>query len=383
MFDKPIKIIQPTLCAPEEIAEEMKRIFSSGEITSAGYVAAFERACAGYLGVEHAVAVSSATSALMLAVKGLKLTGEVIVPSFTFTATVHALVWNGLTPVFVDCEEGSYNIDVQKIQEKITPNTSAIMPVYIYGSPPDIEGLEIVSRTNGLKLVFDSAQGFGAEYQGVRAGRFGNCEIFSLSPTKVLTAVEGGLLTTNDDALARYVREARDYGKKGDDIEHVGLSSRMSEVNAVIGLANMRNVDRCIENRRQLIETYQACLDDLDGISFQKVPLWNKSSGNYMVIFVDPDRFGMTRDDLNRALGSENIQTKKYFYPAVHQQKAYFPMNIMYEGKLPVTERAARRALALPLYGHMKKDMVEQVCRAIHRICTWHAKRISELSPGT
>jgi len=368
MFKEKLHITRPTLIDVDELIGGLREIFSSGNVTVSKYVKLFEQECARYLGVKEAVAVSSATSGLMLAVKALGLTGEVIVPSFTFTATVHSLIWNGLTPVFVDCEEGTYNIDVKEIEKKITPRTSAVMPVYIFGNPPWIKELENIAEKNNLKLIFDSAQAFGAEYGGVRVGGFGDCEVFSLSPTKVLTAIEGGLVTTNNIKLAEYLRRARDYGKRGEDIECVGLSARMSELHALVGLKNLGNVEKCLKTRRDLIALYQRLLKDINGISFQEVLPGNKSSGNYMVIFIDKERFGMSRDRLYEALKADNIETKKYFYPAVHMQEAYRAFRKAYEGKLPVTEKASGTGLALPLYGHMEPVIVEKVCGAIMRI---------------
>ena len=376
MFKEKLHIIRPTLFDPAEMMVELREIFSSGNVTVSKCVKLFEQECARYLGVKEAVAVSSATSGLMLAVKALGLTGEVIVPSFTFTATVHSLIWNGLTPVFVDCEEGTYNIDVNEIERKITPKTSAIMPVYIFGNPPRMRELAEIEKKHGLKLVFDSAQAFGAEYEGVRAGGFGDCEVFSLSPTKVLTAIEGGLVTTNNIKLAEYLRKARDYGKRGEDIECVGLSARMSELHGLVGLKNLSNVEKCLKTRRDLIALYRGLLKDINGIGFQDVFTGNKSSGNYMVIFIDEQRFGMSRDKLYEALEAENIETKKYFYPAVHMQKAYRAFREEYEGKLPVTEKASETGLALPLYGHMEPVSVEKVCRAIMRIHSFMNEKI-------
>lgn len=365
MFKEKLHIIRPTLVDMDDIVKELREIFLSKNVTLSKFVRLFEEACAKYLGVKEAVAVSSATSGLMLAVKALGLKGEVIVPSFTFTATVHSLIWNGLMPVFVDCERGTYNIDIKDVERKITARTSGIMPVYIFGNPPRIKEIAKIAKKHGLKLIFDSAQAFGAEYGGVRAGRFGDCEVFSLSPTKVLTSIEGGLVTTNNTKLAEYLRMARDYGKCGEDIECVGLSARMSELHALVGLKNLRNVEKCLKTRRDLIALYQRLLKDIPGIGFQNILPGDKSSGNYMVIFIDEKRFGMSRNSLYEALKEENIETKKYFYPAVHMQKAYRAFRKAYEGKLPVTEKASLTGLALPLYGHMEPVAVEKVCRAI------------------
>ncbi|MFA5197606.1 MAG: DegT/DnrJ/EryC1/StrS family aminotransferase [Patescibacteria group bacterium] len=365
VFREKLRIIRPTLFSPADMGAEIEEIFSTGNVTVSKYGALFEKKCRKYLGVKEAVAVSSATSGLMLAVKALGLKGEVIVPSFTFTATVHSLIWNGLTPVFVDCEEGTYNIDVRDVERKITAKTSAIVPVYIFGNPPRIGELAKIAKKHGLKLVFDSAQAFGAEYGGVRAGGFGDCEVMSLSPTKVLTAIEGGLVTTNNIKLAEYLRRARDYGKRGEDVECAGLSARMSELHALVGLKNLDHVKKCLKIRRDLILLYQKLLKNVNGIGFQDVLPGNKSSGNYMVVFIDEKWFGISRDMLYEALKAENIETKKYFYPAVHMQKAYRAFRKVYQGKLPVTEKASRTGLALPLYGHMKPVSVEKVCRAI------------------
>ncbi|MFH1678712.1 MAG: DegT/DnrJ/EryC1/StrS family aminotransferase [Candidatus Omnitrophota bacterium] len=380
VFKELLPIIRPTLFDPKEVATGIKEVFSSGSVTISKYVKVFEDACARYLGVKNAVAVSSATSGLILGVKGLRLRGEVIVPSFTFTATVHSLIWNNIKPVFVDCEEGTYNIDVTKIEQKITSRTSAIMPVYIFGNPPGIRELEEISRRNNLKLIFDSAQAFGAEYEGIKAGCFGNCEVFSLSPTKVLTTIEGGLVTTDNDELAEFIRSARDYGKSRDgvDMDYIGLSARMSEIHALIGLKNLKDIKKCLTVRQELIELYKRFLSNIDGISFQKILPGAKSSGNYMVIFINEERFGMSRDDLYEALKAENIQAKKYFFPAVHMQKAYFICRPEYEGRLPVTEKASQEGLALPLYGHMQAEVVEKVCWAIRRICSYKLQVISQ-----
>ncbi len=371
LFKEKVSIIKPTLFDHTEIDSEMQEIFSTGNVTVSKYVRQFEKECAQYFGVRQVVAVANATTGLMLAVKGLGLSGEVIVPSFTFTATVHSLVWNNITPVFVDCEEGTYNIDVSKVKEKITAKTSAIMPVYIFGNPPRIKELEEIAKRNNLKLIFDSAQAFGAEYKGIKAGGFGDCEIFSLSPTKVLTAIEGGLIATNDEELAGFLRQVRDYGKTidGKNIEFVGLNARMSELHALVGLKNLKNIEKCLKTRRELIALYKAFLGGIDGLSFQEVLLENTASGNYMVIFVDKKLFGISRDDLCEALKAENIETKKYFHPPIHMQKAYFELRAKYAERLPVTEKASERGLALPLYGHMDTETAEKVCCAIRRIC--------------
>jgi dTDP-4-amino-4,6-dideoxygalactose transaminase len=347
-------------------------VWQSGQVTVGKYTRRFEEAVEQTLKVRHAIAVSSCTSGLMLAVKALELTGEVIVPSFTFAATVHALIWNNCTPVFVDCENGTYNIDVTQIEPLITERTSAIMPVYTYGLPPRVDEIERVATKHSLKVLFDSAQGLGAKYKERWAGGFGHVEVFSLSPTKVVSAIEGGLITTNDDELARRLRSMRDYGKAADgwDMEFVGLSARLSEFHAITGWKNFQRIEELVRRRNELIAYYKQRLAGLSGISFQRIPADCQSTGNYMVIFIDSQKAGLSRDDLYEALKAEGIQTKKYFYPAVHQQTAYSHYRAAFEGRLPVTERAAQQGLALPLYSHIDESAIEYVCQKIKELVT-------------
>ena len=368
-MNKKISIIEPTLIEVDDLKKELNEIFKSKQVSSSKYVKQFENRCAQFLGVKHAICVSNATSGLMLAVKGLKITGEVIVPSFTFTATCHSLVWNNIKPVFVDCEKGSYNIDPKKIEEKITSKTTAILPVYIFGNPPKINEIMKIASKHNLKVVFDSAQAFGSVYKGKNVGCFGNCEVFSLSPTKVLTAIEGGIITTNDDELAYFFKYGRDYGKStnGDDIDFIGLSARMSEIHALIGLKNLNIFEKSMNNRLRLIKLYKKLLMNLPGISFQIISEDCKTSGNYMVIFIDKNKFGMSRNELFDLLSKRNIQTKKYFHPAIHLQKAYIDLGLKKQN-LPITEKASNEGLALPLYGHMQEDVVKYVCDQIIKV---------------
>jgi dTDP-4-amino-4,6-dideoxygalactose transaminase len=365
-----LPIIRPTLVEFDEVEAPFREVWRSGQVTVGKYTRQFEEAVEQTLGVSHAIAVSSCTAGLMLAVKAMELTGEVIVPSFTFAATVHALVWNGCTPVFADCEEGTYNIDVAQIESLITKRTSAIMPVYTYGLPPRLEKIERVAIKHRLKVLSDSAQGLGAKYKGRPAGGFGFAEVFSLSPTKVVSAIEGGLVTTNHDELARRIRFMRDYGKAADgcDMEFVGLSARLSEFHAIVGLKNFQHLTELVQRRNQLITYYKQQLAALPGISFQHTPKGSQSTGNYMVIFVDPQKAGISRDGLYEALHAEGIQTKKYFYPPVHQQTAYGQYRAGYEGRLPVTERAAQRGLALPLFSHMDERTIDYICERAKEI---------------
>ncbi len=367
---KTVPIILPTLVDYRSVEKEFREVRDSGQVTVSKYTELFEKQVCRTLGVKNAIAVSSCTSGLILAVKALDLKGEVIVPAFTFAATAHALAWNKITPVFCDSEKGTYNIDVKKVEPLINGKTSAIMPVYIFGVPPRITELEKLAKKYNMKLLFDSAQGLGARYKGRLAGGFGNAEVFSMSSTKVVTSIEGGLVTTGDDDLAGKIRQMRDYGKSfdGEGMDYVGLSARMSEFHSIIGMRNFSKMEQLIKRRKKLIAHYKKNLEDVKGISFQKIPSCSESTGNYKVIFIDEKKARATRDEVYQFMKEKRIQTKKYFYPALHMQKAYAQFKKKYQGLLPVAEKASKEGLALPLYSHMNRKIVSRVCTELKKI---------------
>ncbi len=362
-------VFQPTLIDVDDIIKELREIWSSRIITTAKYNQLFEGAIAEHVGVEEAVAVSSCTSGLMLMLKALGLKGEVIVPGFTFAATAHALVWNGLRPVFCDALADTFNLDPEAAEKAITASTSAIMPVYTFGLPPDHDRFQEIAVRHGLKLVFDSAQGLGSTYKGKQAGGFGEAEVFSFSPTKVVTAVEGGVITTNDKDMAVRLRKLRDYGKAadGEDMDFIGINARMSELHALVGLKNFSRIGQLLRQRGRLIDRYRDKLTGLPGVFFQKVPEDRTSSFNYFVLGVDESRAPLSRDDLYGALKEMGIQTKRYFYPVVSRQKAYREL-MESVPSLPVSERLADQAMALPLYSHMDVSEVDEICEIISGI---------------
>lgn len=305
---------------------------------------------------------------------------EVIVPSFTFAATAQALVWNGLIPVFCECLPGSCTLDPEDVERNVTPKTVAICPVYIYGLPPDIEALLDIGKRKGIPVYFDSAQGLGATYRGVSAGGFGACEVFSLSPTKVVTAIEGGLVTTNDDALAGRLRSLRDYGKdpaNGEDMLYFGLSARMGELNAAVGLLSLRNIEQLVSSRLRWITAYRERLGNLPGCWVQRVSSDRTTSGNYFVLFIS-DKARRTRDEMYYALKEAGIQTKRYFYPPVHMQTAFQRVPIRVSTRIANTVKAGYEGLALPLYSHMTETQFERVCRQVEALLRVEAEEIQQ-----
>ncbi len=364
-----IPFAQPTLPAFEEIAEDVSRMLSSHQITNAEYVKKFEEKCREYTGAKHTIAVSSCTAGLMLSLKCLSLKGEVITPSFTFSATSHALVWNNLTPVFADIDKETYCIDPQCVERLITKKTSAILAAYIFGNPPDIKALQEITERHNLKLIFDAAHALGSQYQGMSAGNFGDAEIFSLSPTKLVTSGEGGIVATDDDELAGKLKIGRDYGNPGNyNCEFAGLNARMAEFNAILGLKGLEMLEKNVARRNGLVQLYKSRLGKIGRLSFQKIEPGNRTTYKDFSIIIDPAKAGISRDKLAEMLEKEGIMTKKYFYPPVHRQDAYKKLFKKYKNSLPVTDKVADNILCLPLYSHMDEKDVEKVCDSVSGI---------------
>lgn len=367
-FENKLDIVRPRLPAFAEMRDEMAEILASGMVTKGRHVAAFEQAVAEHLGVNHAVAVSSCTSGLMLTYQGLGLTGEVVIPSFTFMATASSLVWAGLTPVLADVNFGTTNLDPAAAEAAITPRTSAVVAVHNFGNPAEIDELQAVATRHGVKLIFDAAHGFGAIYQGLPVGRQGDAQVYSLSPTKLLIAGEGGIVATNDDRLASHIRMGREYGNDGKyDSAFAGLNARLPELSALMGIHSLRDLEAAARQRNHTADLYRQELGRLPGVDFQTITTRNRSSYRELSIVIDSDSFGIDRDHLAQALEAENIDTRKYYLPPVHRQHAYEQFAPS-ERKLRNTELLAATSLSLPMWSDMNDDIALNICNAIARI---------------
>ena len=375
-FPERFRFIAPTLPELDEVLKTYSLAFGNGLITNAKCVAHFEARAAEHLGVKHAVAVSSCTSGLMLVMRALELTGEVIVPSFTFFATGHAIRWNELRPVLADCDPKTWNVSVEDIESKITSRTSAIVAVHMYGNPSDVHRLENLAERRGLKLIFDAAHAFGSKYRGASVGQFGDAEVFSFSPTKLLVAGEGGLIGTNDAKLAQSLRIMRNYGDDGSyDPEWIGLNARMSEFNAALALAGMPLVEAKVARRNEIAKLYTDRLASLPGLRFQAVDPMDVHTFKDYSIHVTPEQFGLNRDELAAALLAENIETKKYFYPPLHKQKHYKQFKTV---DLPATDFVAERILSLPIYEALSNDIIERITESIHHIRDYYRTHLPQ-----
>jgi dTDP-4-amino-4,6-dideoxygalactose transaminase len=380
IFEQAVQFTRPVLPPITQITGGVEDILQSGMLTKGQHLRAFEEAVAEHLGVTHAVAVSSCTSGLMLTHQGLGLRGDVIVPSFTFMATVSALVWNGLRPVFVDVDANTTNLAPDAVTRAITPTTCAIVAVHNYGNPADVDTLDDIAHQHQLKLIFDAAHGFGALYQGVPVGAQGDVQVFSLSPTKLVVAGEGGIVATNDDDLAEMVRIGREYGNPGDYTSHfAGLNARMPEINALLGLHSLSMLEAAAKRRNAIAARYRQNLHHLPGITFQKVRDGDRNAYKDFSIFVEADEFGLTRDELAKALAAENIDTRQYHHPPVHQHKAY--RHYIPPEPLPNTMWLSERALSLPIWSRMDDEIVDGICQAIERI-QHHAQSVHTTYSG-
>ena len=366
-----IYVAQPTLPRFEAIEKRFRNIYESKMLSNFSENSnELETITSQLLSVKHALTVPSWTTGLMLIIKALGLKGEVILPSFTFSATGHALIWNNLKPVFADINPLTFNLDVNDVEKKINNNTSAILGVHIFGNPCEMNSLQKLASKYELKLIYDSAHALGSKYKGDFIGKFGDCEGFSLSGTKMITSAEGGIITSNDTELIEKIKIGRNYGSKEDyNCEYIGLNGKMSEFHAAIAIESLGLMNQSIDNRLTIVDLYKERLSYIPGLSFQSVDKKNISTYKDLGVVVSKNEFGMNRDSLQNELGLEKIYTKKYFYPPLHQMDAYknlFPG--IEKSKLINTEFIANNIISLPIYSHMSLDIVEKICYSIDRI---------------
>ena len=366
-FEKMLPFVVPEVIREVEFLDDVQTILASKKLTAGMYVRRFEEAAAAYLGVKHCVAVASCTAGLLLVMKSLNLRGEAILPSFTFHATAHAVAWNGLRPVFVDCDARTFCIDVKRVREQITPQTAAILAVHIFGNPAPVRELQEIANTVGIPLVFDAAHAFGSCSMGKHIGGFGTAEVFSFSPTKLVVAGEGGLITTNDARLAEKLRAARNYGDAGNyDPEILGINARMSEMHGALALRGLSKLDTRVARRNQIRKRYERNLKDLPGIQFQEISEGDLSTCKDFSLIVNDSEFGHTRDWLIDGLRRENIDVRKYFSPPVHMQNLY---RELWDGRpLPVTQQVSNAVISLPIYSSLTDESIDTVCNAIRRL---------------
>ena len=397
-----VPFVRPALPSWEAVGPAAAEILASGRLTKGPFVERLEQAVAARLGVRHAVAVSSCTVGLLLAYKALDLSagscrsrrgagerctvdsmeslsrfgtvrsggrsepiGEVILPSFTFLAGPAALVWNNLRPVFIDVDPRTTNVTPQAVAAAITPRTVAISACHNFGNPCDVAALSALAAEHGLPLVIDAAHGFGSSFHGRPVGGGATAQVFSLSPTKLLVAGEGGIVATDCDCLAHFVRLGREYGNDGSyDALFAGVNGRMPELSAAVAISSLAMLDEVAERRRQIASHYRRELEQLPGIGFVESSAGSLSSHKDFSITIDPGRFGMTRDSVRRVLADRGIETRTYYDPPCHRQTAFEHFHDRAR-QLPGTDLLSARSLSLPIGAHVDEAVVEEICEAV------------------
>lgn len=328
----------------------------------------FEQRICELLGVEHAIAMCNATVALEIASKALGLKGEVIVPSYTFIATAHSLQWQGITPVFTDMDPATHNIDPAKIEELITPQTSGIIGVHVWGRSCDTEAIESVANKHGLKVMYDAAHAFGCSHKGRMIGNFGECEVFSFHATKFINCFEGGAVTTNNDELAEQMRLMRNFGFKGfDNVVYPGVNGKMTEVCAAMGLTSLEAMDEIVAVN---IRNYLAYCEELRSVAGVSVIRYDEAERNnyqYVVIEVEADVCPHNRDEIVSALHAENVIARKYFWPGCHRMEPYRTVQPDVWKRLPETERIAAKVIVLPTGQAVNEEAARRICTIIKR----------------
>lgn len=339
-----------------------------------------EHRLSNMLGVKHVICVSNGTAGLELAIRALGLTGEVIVPSFTFIATAHSVMWSGAKPVFCDIDPDTHNIDPAKVEDLITPETSGILGVHLWGRPCAVEPLREIAERRGLKLLFDAAHAFNCTHGGEWVGGFGDAEVFSFHATKFFNTFEGGAVATNDDEIARKMRLMQNFGFTGyDQVEELGTNAKMNEVSAAMGLSGLEELDKFMHVNRRNFLAYEANLR-APGLKLMRFTPGETYNHQYVVVEVDAEVTGVTRDELISLLHAENVLARRYFYPGCHRMEPYRSMTPDADANLPETNALAGRVLCLPTGASVGPSGIEAIC-ALLDDCIVHADAIRRKGP--
>lgn len=371
LFKEPLHVGRPNVLQRDLFLKRVEEILDRNWLTNNGpVVREFEQTIAEYLGVKHCIAVCNATIGLELAIRAAGLKGEVIVPSYTFVATAHALQWQEITPVFADIDPRTHTLDPAAIERHITPRTTGILATHLWGQACDVDPIAEIARKHGLQLLFDAAHAFGSTYKGQRVGNFGGAEIFSFHATKFLNSFEGGAITTNDDGLAQRIRLMKNFGFKGfDNVVYIGTNGKMTEVCAAMGLHNFQRIDELIAINRRNYEAYRAGLKDIQGLKLLTIGENEEANFQYIVVEIDEDILGVGRDHLIKVLHAENVLARKYFWPGCHRMEPYRSYYPNAGVLLPNTNSVAERVIVLPTGAAVCETGIYSVCDVIRDAC--------------
>lgn len=365
-----ILVTRASIPPMEEYVEEIKSIWDTHWLTNMGEKhALFQKLLEEYMSVEYVELLVNGHMALEMAIQAFDLDGEVITSPFTFASTTHAIVRNGLTPVFCDIKEDDFTIDPEKIEGLITEKTCAIVPIHVYGNICDVEAIEKIAKKHNLVVIYDAAHTFGEKFNGVGVGNFGDASIFSFHATKVFNSIEGGCVCYNDNKLGKMLYNLKNFGIKDQEcVEAVGANAKMNEFQAAMGICNLRHIDEYIKGRKHVVELYQELLKNIPGIIYWKPQKGVQHNYAYFPILVKEEAYGMSRNQLFDILSDNNIVARKYFYPITNSFDAY--KGLYNTGVTPIALKISSEVMTLPLYPDLADKQIIRICDIIRK----HAK---------
>ena len=369
MRQKPITVTAPLLPDLGEFNELLKEIWDSKWITNNGsFHQQLETALCEYLKVPYISIFTNGTLPLITAFQALHITGEVITTPYSFVATTHALWWNGIKPVFVDIDPRTGNIDPEKIEAAITPRTTAILPVHVYGKPCDVDAIQSIADKYGLKVIYDAAHAFGVEINGRSVLNAGDMSALSFHATKVFNTIEGGALVVHDAHTKKRIDYLKNFGFASEtEVVVPGTNAKMDEIRAAYGLLNLKSVDMAIEARRQATLKYREALRNVSGITLFDDMSGVKHNYSYFPIFVDEERYGMSRDELYFKLKEHQVLGRRYFYPLISTFSTYRELKSAQKENLPVATKIAEQVICLPMHHALSEEDMERVFRLIRK----------------
>lgn len=363
-----ITVTSPLLPSLDDFIPYLRDIWNRKWLTNNGhYHQELEKALCEYLKVPYISLFTNGTLPLITALQALRITGEVITTPYSFVATTHSLWWNGIKPVFVDIDPVTGNIDPDKIEAAITPRTTAIMPVHVYGQPCDTKRIQEIADKYGLKVIYDAAHAFGVEVNGESILNAGDMSTLSFHATKVYNTIEGGALVMHDEATKKRIDYLKNFGFAGETtVVAPGINSKMDEVRSVYGLLNLKQVDAAIEARHQIAVRYREALYNVPGIRVIEDMPGVRHNYSYFPIFIDAERYGMTRDELYFKMKENNVLGRRYFYPLISEFSTYHGLESSKQENLPVAHRIAESVICLPMYHSLTPmdvdTVIEQIC---------------------
>ena len=368
-FEKPIFVTRPLLNNLADVARELEEIWDSQWLTNGGPKhQKLEKELKEFLEVPNISLFNNGTIALIVAIQSLRLSGEVITTPFTFPATVHVLPWNNIEPIFCDIDPETLTIDAEKIEKLITPKTTGILGVHVYGMPCNVKVIQEIAQRYGLKVIYDAAHAFGAEIDGIPIGTFGDISMFSFHATKLFHTIEGGALTFCDPYLKPRIDLLKNFGiKNEEEVIMPGINGKLNEIQAAMGLINLKLVNIEREKRQRIVETYKKNLSDIKGLKIFEITGNVKNSYQYYVVRISDD-FGMNRDQLHDELKKYNVISRKYFYPLCSDYNCYRHIPTANTQNLPIASKVVKEVLCLPLYGALELGDVEKICQLIKGI---------------